>query len=44
MDILNKTLEFGKGEWIVLRNSATGIPNVPIFIKADNTEEVLYDF
>jgi DNA helicase HerA-like ATPase len=43
-DILDKTLEFGKGEWIVSSNSATGIPNVPIFIKADNTEEVLLNF
>ncbi len=43
-DILDKTLEFGKGEWIVSSSSATGIPNVPIFIKADNTEEVLLTF
>jgi DNA helicase HerA-like ATPase len=43
-DILDKTLEFGKGEWIVSSNSATGIPNVPIFIKADNTENVLLTF
>lgn len=43
-DILDKTLEFGKGEWIVSSSSATGIPNVPIFIKADNTEEVLLNF
>jgi DNA helicase HerA-like ATPase len=43
-DILDKTLEFGRGEWIVSSNSATGIPNVPIFIKADNTEEVLLAF
>jgi hypothetical protein len=43
-DILDKTLEFGKGEWIVSSNSATGIPNVPIFIKADNTEEFLLTF
>ncbi|MEM5853695.1 MAG: ATP-binding protein [Candidatus Aenigmatarchaeota archaeon] len=43
-DILDKTLEFGKGEWIVSSSSATGIPNVPIFVKADNTEEVLLRF
>ncbi len=43
-DILDKTLEFGKGEWIVSSNSATGIPNVPIFIKADNTEDTLLSF
>ena len=43
-EILDKTLEFGKGEWLVSSHSATGIPNVPIFIKADNTEDVLLDF
>ena len=43
-DILDKTLEFGKGEWIVSSSSATGIPNVPIFVKADNTEDVLLTF
>ncbi|RLI96479.1 MAG: hypothetical protein DRP00_05270 [Candidatus Aenigmatarchaeota archaeon] len=43
-DILDKTLEFGKGEWLVSSHSATGMPNVPIFVKADNTEDVLLDF
>jgi len=43
-EILDKTLEFGKGEWLVSSHSATGIPNVPIFVKADNTEEVLRSF
>ena len=43
-EILDKTLEFGKGEWLVSSHSATGIPNVPIFIKADNTEDVLLSF
>ena len=43
-DILDKTLEFGKGEWLVSSHSATGMPNVPIFVKADNTEEVLLEF
>ncbi|MGQ9510109.1 MAG: ATP-binding protein, partial [Thermodesulfobacteriota bacterium] len=31
-EILDKTLEFGKGEWLVSSHSATGIPNVPIFV------------
>ena len=43
-DILDKTLEFGKGEWLVSSHSATGMPNVPIFIKSDNTEYVLLKF
>lgn len=43
-EILDKTLEFGKGEWLVSSHSATGIPNVPIFVKADNTEDVLLTF
>jgi DNA helicase HerA-like ATPase len=36
--ILEKTLEFAPGEWLLSSYIATGIENVPIFIKADNTE------
>jgi uncharacterized protein len=36
--VLEKTLEFAPGEWLLSRYIATGIENVPIFIKADNSE------
>jgi DNA helicase HerA-like ATPase len=37
--ILEKTLEFAPGEWLLSSYIATGIENVPIFIRADNTEK-----
>ena len=37
--ILEKTLEFAPGEWLLSSYIATGIANVPIFIKADNVEK-----
>ena len=37
--ILEKTLEFAPGEWLLSSYIATGIENVPIFIKADNVEK-----
>ena len=36
--ILEKTLEFVPGEWLLSSYIATGIVNVPIFIIADNAE------
>ncbi len=39
--ILERTLEFVPGEWLLSSYIATGIANVPIFIKADNSEEEL---
>jgi DNA helicase HerA-like ATPase len=36
--ILEKALEFAPGEWLLSSYIATGIENVPIFIKADNAE------
>jgi len=36
--ILEKTLEFAPGEWLLSSYISTGIENVPIFIKADNAE------
>ncbi len=39
--MLEKTLEFAPGEWLLSSYTATGIENVPIFIKADNAEEEL---
>jgi hypothetical protein len=37
--ILEKTLEFIPGEWLVSSYLATGIANVPIFVSADNAEK-----
>jgi hypothetical protein len=42
--ILEKTLEFGPGEWLLSSYTATGIENVPIFIKADDTEREIVSF
>jgi hypothetical protein len=42
--ILEKTLEFAPGEWLLSSYIATGIENVPIFIKADNVEDELERF
>ena len=37
--ILEKTLEFAPGEWLLSSYIATGMENVPIFIMADNAEK-----
>jgi DNA helicase HerA-like ATPase len=42
--ILEKTLEFAPGEWLLSSYIATGIDNVPIFIKADNAEKEIESF
>ena len=39
--ILERTLEFAPGEWLLSSYIATGIENVPIFIRADNAENEL---
>jgi DNA helicase HerA-like ATPase len=39
--ILEKTLEFAPGEWLLSSYIATGIENIPIFIKAENSEKTL---
>jgi DNA helicase HerA-like ATPase len=39
--ILEKTLEFAPGQWLLSSYIATGMENVPIFINADNSEEEL---
>ena len=36
--ILERTLQFAPGEWLVSSFIATGMENVPIFIRADNAE------
>ncbi len=42
--ILEKTLEFAPGEWLLSSYIATGIENVPIFIKSDNSEKNIEAF
>jgi hypothetical protein len=42
--VLDKTLEFAPGEWLLSSYIATGIDNVPIFIKADNAENEVNTF
>jgi hypothetical protein len=42
--ILEKTLEFAPGEWLLSSYIATGMENVPIFIKADNAENEIVEF
>jgi len=42
--ILEKTLEFAPGEWLLSSYIATGMENVPIFIKADNAETEIRQF
>lgn len=37
--ILEKTLEFAPGEWLLSSYIATGMENVHIFIKADKAED-----
>jgi len=41
LGILEKTLEFAPGDWLISSYAATGMRNVPIFIHADNTEDLL---
>jgi len=36
--ILEKTLEFAPGDWLLSSYIAAGMENVPMFIKADNAE------
>jgi len=36
--ILEKTLEFAPGEWLLSSYIATIMENMPIFIRADNAE------
>ena len=42
--ILEKTLEFAPGEWLLSSYIATGIENVPIFMKADDAEAEIEAF
>ncbi len=42
--ILEKTLEFAPGDWLLSSYIATGIENVPIFIKAENSEKEIQKY
>ncbi len=42
--ILEKTLEFIPGDWLLSSYLATGMANVPIFLKADNAEVEVENF
>jgi DNA helicase HerA-like ATPase len=42
--ILEKTLEFAPGEWLLSSYVATGMEDVPIFIKADDAEGEIEEF
>lgn len=42
--ILEKTLEFASGEWLLSSYIATGIENAPIFMRADYAENELEKF
>lgn len=42
--ILEKTLEFAPGDWLLSSYIATGIENVPIFIRSDNSEKKIESF
>ncbi|RDE14387.1 MAG: hypothetical protein C4K47_04355 [Candidatus Thorarchaeota archaeon] len=41
LSILDKTLEFPPGSWLLSSYIATGLDSVPIFVRADNSEDVL---
>lgn len=41
LSILDKTLEFPPGSWLLFSYIATGLDSVPVFVKADNSEDVL---
>ncbi|UCE11807.1 MAG: ATP-binding protein [Candidatus Thorarchaeota archaeon] len=41
LSILDKTLEFPPGSWLLSSYIATGLDNVPVFIAADNSEDVI---
>ncbi|MEM1884342.1 MAG: hypothetical protein QXZ24_01895, partial [Candidatus Jordarchaeales archaeon] len=43
-EILERTLEFRPGEWLLSSYIATGMTNVPIFIKSEDTEQQLDKF
>ncbi len=44
LSILDKTLEFPPGSWLLSSYIATGLDSVPIFIDADNSEDVIKHF
>ena len=43
-NILEKTLEFAPGGWLLSSYIATGLENVPILMRADNSEDVIDEY
>lgn len=43
LSILDKTLEFPPGSWLLSSYIAMGLDSVPVFVKADNSEDILRD-
>jgi DNA helicase HerA-like ATPase len=44
LSILDKTLEFPPGSWLLSSYIATGLDSVPVFVKADNSEDTLRQY
>ncbi|NHJ14989.1 MAG: ATP-binding protein [Candidatus Thorarchaeota archaeon] len=42
LSILDKTLEFPPGSWLLSSYIAMGLDSVPVFVKADNSEDILH--
>ncbi len=42
-NVVDLTLQLGTGEWVVCSYNATGLPNVPIFMRADNSEDAVVE-
>ena len=43
LSILDKTLDFPPGSWLLSSYIAMGLDNVPVFVNADNSESVIKD-
>ena len=44
LSILDKTLDFPPGAWLLSSYIATGLDSVPIFVDADNSEDVISSY
>ena len=40
-ELLDETLTLNTGEWLLMSYVATGLKDIPIFLKADNTEDII---
>lgn len=43
-DVVNQTVTFRPGEWLLLSHGATGLKNVPLIFRAENREKELIEF